>query len=93
MQSRRAEIANARSVHVRIVSGFDASAEGKQGQNALELASLVKLGHAYRGDSPCYRHGSGSYGVAGFRRLRKSAHLIAIEGDPLADISCSMSSW
>jgi imidazolonepropionase-like amidohydrolase len=44
MQALRAEIANAQAAHIRIVSGFDAATEDRQGRNALELASLVKFG-------------------------------------------------
>jgi len=72
MQSLRAEINNALSLHVKIASGFDASAEDAQGRNALELASLVKLGltpiEAIRAaTTTCSR----TYGMAGFRGVHR----------------------
>ena len=91
MRALRAEIPNALAAHVKIASGFDASNEDRQGKNALELASLVKLGltpiEAIRAatttaaDLMAWQDSVGSIGKGKF------ADLVAVQGDPLADIS------
>ena len=91
MQSLRAEIANAQAARVKIASGFDASSDDKQGKNALELASLVKLGltpiEAIRAATTTAADLMAWPESVGSIEKGKFADLIAVEGDPLADIS------
>jgi imidazolonepropionase-like amidohydrolase len=90
MQSLRAEIANARAAHVRIACGFDADSADKQGKSALELASLVRLGlsalEAIRAATVEAAHLMGWQDSVGSIESGKFADLVAVEGDPLADI-------
>jgi imidazolonepropionase-like amidohydrolase len=91
MQSLRAEIANARAAHVRIANGFDAATEARQGKNALELASLVKLGltplEAIRAATITAGDLIGWPDSVGSIEKGKFADLVAVEGDPLTDIA------
>ena len=91
IQALRAEIANAQAAHVRIASGFDAATEDRQGRNALELASLVKLGltpiEAIRAATTTAAELMGWQEFVGSIEKNKFADLIAVDGDPLADIS------
>jgi imidazolonepropionase-like amidohydrolase len=91
IQSLRAEITNALAVHVRIANGFDASTEDKQGRNALELASLVKLGltpiEAIRAATTTAAELMGWQDSVGSIEKNKFADIIGVDGDPLADIS------
>lgn len=91
MRSLRAEVANAQAAHVRIASGFDAATENKQGRNALELVSLVKLGltpiEAIRAATTAAAELMGWQDSVGSIEKNKFADLIAVDGDPLADIS------
>jgi imidazolonepropionase-like amidohydrolase len=91
MQALRAEIANAQAAHVRIASGFDAATEDRQGRNALELASLVKLGltpiEAIRAATTTAAELMGWQEFVGSIEKNKFADFIAVDGDPLADIS------
>jgi imidazolonepropionase-like amidohydrolase len=87
----RAEIANAQAARVRIASGYDASTENSQGKNALELASLVKFGvspvEAIRAATTTAADLMKWQESVGSIEKGKFADLIAVEGDPLADIS------
>jgi imidazolonepropionase-like amidohydrolase len=91
MQALRAEIANAQAAHVRIASGFDASTEAMQGRNALEVASLVKLGltplDAIRAATTTAAELMGWQDSVGSIEKNKWADIIAVDGDPLADAS------
>jgi imidazolonepropionase-like amidohydrolase len=91
MQVVRAEIANAKSAGVKIACGFDASTEASQGKNATELMSLVRLGlkpiEAVRAATTIGAEVMGRQDSVGSIEKGKFADLIAVEGDPLADIS------
>ena len=91
MQTLRNEVSGAQAAGVKIACGFDASTANQQGRAALELAALVKLGlkpiDAIRAATTTaaelmgWQDSVGSIGKGGF------ADLIAVDGDPLADIS------
>jgi imidazolonepropionase-like amidohydrolase len=91
MQLLRAEIVNGRAAGVRIACGFDASTEANQGKNATELAALVKLGlkpiEAIRAATTTGAELMGWQDSVDSIQKGKFADLIAVEGDPLADIS------
>jgi imidazolonepropionase-like amidohydrolase len=91
MQSLRAEISNARAAHVKIACGFDAASEAKQGKNALELVSLVRLGltpiEAIRAATTTAAEVMAWQDSVGSIEKGNFADLIAVEGDPLNDIS------
>ena len=90
-QLLRAEITNARAAHVRMASGFDASTAGEQGKSALELASLVRLGlpalEAIRAATMEAANLMGWQDSIGSIESGKFADLVAVEGDPLADVA------
>jgi imidazolonepropionase-like amidohydrolase len=84
------QIQQAMSLGIKIASGFDASGAGSQGKNAAELAALVK-----RGMSPADAIRAATVNAAdllswpdrvGTVEEGKYADLIAVAGDPLADI-------
>lgn len=91
VQSLRDEILNARLAHVNIVSGFDASNDNTQGRNSLELITLVKLGltplEAIRAATTTAARLMGWSDRVGSLDKGKFADLIALDGDPLTDIS------
>jgi len=91
MQGLRDEIANARAAHVKIASGFDASEESKQGRNADEIVSLVKLGmpplEAIRAATSTAAELLQKQDSVGTITKGKFADLIAVHGDPLSDIT------
>jgi imidazolonepropionase-like amidohydrolase len=91
MTSLRAEITNALAEHVKIASGSDAGNEDAQGKNALELVSLVKFGltpiEAIRAATLTAADLMAWGDSVGSIEKGKYADLIAVEGDPLADIS------
>ena len=91
MQGLRDEIANARAAHVKIASGFDASEESKQGRNADEIVSLVKLGmpplEAIRAATSTASELLQKQDSVGTITKGKFADLIAVHGDPLSDIT------
>ena len=81
----------AMSLGVKIASGFDASGEGTQGKDAEELAGLVK-----RGLTPADAIRAATVNAAelmswqddvGAVEAGKYADLIAVEGDPLSDVT------
>jgi imidazolonepropionase-like amidohydrolase len=82
---------NARAAHVKIVSGFDASNDDTQGKNARELITLVKLGltplEAICAATTTAADLMGWQDRVGSIEKGKFADLIAVDGDPLADIS------
>ena len=91
MQALRDEITNARALHVKIVCGFDASNDDTQGKNARELVSLVKLGltplEAVQAATTVAADLLGWSDQVGSIEKGKFADLIAVDGDPLQDIS------
>jgi len=91
MQSLRDEITNARAAHVKIACGFDASNDDTQGKNARELVSLVKLGlppiEAIQAATTVAAELMGWSDRIGSIEKGKFADLIAVDGDPLQDIS------
>jgi len=91
IQGLRDEIANARAAHVKIASGFDASEESKQGRNADEIVSLVKLGmpplEAIRAATSTASELLQKQDSVGTITKGKFADLIAVHGDPLSDIT------
>jgi imidazolonepropionase-like amidohydrolase len=91
VQALRDEILNARAAHVKIVSGFDAATDNKQGKNSVELITLVKLGltplEAIRAATTTAAELMGWQDRVGSIDKGKFADIIAVDGDPLADIS------
>jgi len=91
MQALREEISNARAAHVKIATGFDASNDDTQGKNAQELMSLVKLGlsplEAIQAATTVASELMGWQDSIGSIDKGKYADLIAVDGDPLHDIS------
>ena len=91
MRSLREEIANARAAHVKIACGFDASTEDRQGKNAQELVKLVELGlpplEAIQAATIVPSELMGWQESIGSIERGKYADLIAVDGDPLQDIS------
>lgn len=85
------EIELAKSVGVKIAAGFDPSREGRHGKNAEELAAMVK-----RGLTPIEAIQAATVNAAellgwpnrvGAIEVGKYADLIAVDGNPLADIT------
>jgi imidazolonepropionase-like amidohydrolase len=91
MRSLRDEIRNVRAAHVKIACGFDASNDDTQGKNARELASLVKLGltplEAVQAATTIASELMGWADRVGSIEKGKFADLIAVDGDPLQDVS------
>jgi imidazolonepropionase-like amidohydrolase len=91
MHSLQREIANARAAHVKIACGYDASNNDTQGTNARELVSLVKLGlpplEAIKAATTVAADLMGWSDQVGSIEKGKFADLIAVDGDPLQDIS------
>ena len=81
----------AKTLGVKIASGFDASEAKGQGKNADELVALVKHGltpiEAIRAATTNAAELLGWQDRVGAVEPGKFADLIAVEGDPLADIS------
>jgi imidazolonepropionase-like amidohydrolase len=81
----------AMSLDVKIASGSDASAPGKQGKNADELVVLTKRGmpplEAIRAATVNAAELMGWQENIGAVEVGKYADLIAVEGDPLTDIA------
>jgi len=85
------EVATAKKLGVKIASGSDASSAEEHGRNATELASMVK-----RGLTPLEAIQAATINAAelmswqdrvGAVETGKFADLIAVEGDPLLDIT------
>lgn len=88
------EIQQATRLGVKLASGFDASEAVRQGKNAQELVSLVRRGispkDAIRAATVNAAALMGWEDRVGAIEAGKLADLIAVEGDPLADISVLM---
>jgi imidazolonepropionase-like amidohydrolase len=91
MQSIDRNIQQARSLGIKIASGFDASAITRQGKNAEELVSLVRHGlppaDTLRAATVNAAELMGWQDRVGAIEPGKFADLIAVEGDPLVDIT------
>jgi imidazolonepropionase-like amidohydrolase len=84
----RATVANARQLGVKVALGFDAASAAEQGHSADELKTMVKYGFtpletlraATLGGAELYGEKIGALEAGDY------ADLIAVQGDPLADI-------
>jgi imidazolonepropionase-like amidohydrolase len=85
------EIQQAMSLGIKMASGFDASRVGWQGKNANELVALTKRGmpplEAIRAATVNAAELLGWQDRVGAAEAGKYADLIAVEGDPLTDIT------
>jgi imidazolonepropionase-like amidohydrolase len=87
-QTLRATVANARQLGVKVALGFDAASAAEQGHSADELKTMVKYGFtpletlraATLGGAELYGEKIGALEAGDY------ADLIAVPGDPLADI-------
>jgi imidazolonepropionase-like amidohydrolase len=87
-QTLRSTVANARQVGVKIALGFDAAEAAQQGHSADELKTMVKYGFTpFEALQAATLGGAELYGdKIGALEPGDYADLIAIQGDPLADI-------
>jgi imidazolonepropionase-like amidohydrolase len=87
----RQNLATAQELGVRIASGFDASTADQQGKNAHELIAMTKLGlpavETLRAATVNAAELLGKSEDVGSIERGKFADLIAVSGDPLADIT------
>jgi imidazolonepropionase-like amidohydrolase len=85
------EVQQAMSLGIKIASGFDASEVGRHGENANELVALTKRGmpplEAIRAATVNAAELLGWQDRVGAAEAGKYADLIAVEGDPLTDIT------
>jgi imidazolonepropionase-like amidohydrolase len=81
----------AQALGVKIASGFDASTADGQGENARELIAMTKLGlpavETLRAATVSAAELLGKSEDVGSIEKGKFADLIAVSGDPLADIT------
>ncbi len=91
LQGVRQEVEMAMSLGVKIAAGFDAGDPQRQGRNADELVALVKRGmppvEAIRATTVNAAELMSWQDKVGAVEAGKYADLIAVEGDPLADIT------
>lgn len=91
LQGVQRVIQQAMSLGVKIASGFDASSPDRQGKNANELLALTKRGmpplDAIRAATMNAAELLGWQNRVGTLEPGKYADLIAVEGDPLVDIT------
>ncbi|HEV2183077.1 MAG TPA: amidohydrolase family protein [Candidatus Acidoferrales bacterium] len=91
LQGIQQVIQQAMSLGVKIASGFDASSPDRQGKNANELVALTKRGmpplEAIRAATMNAAELLGWQNRVGTLEPGKYADLIAVEGDPLVDIT------
>lgn len=87
-QAMRSTVANARQLGVKVALGFDASEAAYQGHSADELTMMVKYGFTpLEAIQSATLGGAELYGdKVGAIEPGDYADLIAVEGDPLADI-------
>jgi len=87
----RKELADARQLNVKIATGYDASEAAEQGKGVKELLMLVKLGftpqEALRSATMVGAELMGLQESIGSLQAGKLADIVAVEGDPLHDIS------
>jgi len=90
LQRARQNIAIARELGVKFANGFDASSAEGHGQNAKEITAMAKLGlppiEAIRAATTSAAGLMGWQDKVGSIEAGKYADLIAVAGDPLADI-------
>lgn len=91
LQGIQQVIQQAMSLHVKIASGFDAGSPDRQGKNADELVALTKRGMApldvIRAATTNAAELLSQQDNVGALEPGKYADLIAVEGDPLTDIT------
>jgi imidazolonepropionase-like amidohydrolase len=91
LQGIQQAIRGAMSLRVKIASGFDASSSERQGKNADELIALTKRGisplETIRAATTTAAELLGWQDRVGSLERGKYADVIAVEGDPLADIT------
>jgi imidazolonepropionase-like amidohydrolase len=91
LQGIQQEVQRAMSLGVKIASGFDASAPERQGRNADELIALTKRGmpslEVLRAATVNAAELMGWQENIGSLEAGKYADLVAVEGDPLTDIT------
>lgn len=91
LQGTQQEIQTAISLGVKIAAGFDAAEASGQGKNASELIALTKRGmsslEAIRAATINAAELLSWQGKVGVLAADHYADVIAVEGDPLADIS------
>ena len=91
LQGTYEEVRLAKSVGVKIASGFDAGSANLQGQNAEELVALTKRGltplEAIRAATTTAAELLDEQDSVGAIEPGKFADLIAVQGDPLSDIT------
>jgi len=91
LEAFRKELADARQLHVKIATGFDASDADDQGKDVNELMMLSKLGftpqEVLRSATLVGAEIMGLQETIGAIEAGKFADIIAVEGDPLRDIS------
>jgi imidazolonepropionase-like amidohydrolase len=91
LQSIRQVIQTAVSLNVKMATGFDASSERRHGRNAQELLSLVRLGmpplQVIRAATMNGAELMGLQESVGTLEAGRHADLVAVSGDPLADIT------
>ena len=90
LQRTRENIVIARELGVKIANGFDASSPDRQGKNADEIITATELGltpiEAIRAATINAADLMGWQDRVGAIEAGKFADLIAVDGDPLADI-------
>jgi imidazolonepropionase-like amidohydrolase len=91
LEESRKTVALARQVGVRIVAGSDAGSSDTHGQNAMEIAALERAGltriEAIRAATITAAELLGLAREIGTLEVGRVADLIAVTGDPLADLS------
>jgi imidazolonepropionase-like amidohydrolase len=91
LESTEQEVRQAMALGIKIASGFDAGNADRQGRNAEELVALNRRGmpplEAIRAATINAAELLGWQDRVGAVEAGKYADLIAVEGDPLADIS------
>ena len=91
LQGTYEEVRLAKSLGVKIASGFDAGSANLQGQNAEELVALTKRGltplEAIRAATTTAAELLDEQDSVGAIEPGKFADLIAVQGDPLSDIT------